>query len=122
MAASRALESLVALLPAVVHVERSGATSDIPLKELQNNDLIIVKPGEKIPADGFIREGSSYVNESMVTGESVPVKKEKEAKVIGGSVNGDGVLKVQVTGTGNDSYLTKVITMVQSAQETKSKT
>ncbi|WP_081151590.1 heavy metal translocating P-type ATPase [Niastella vici] len=122
MAASRALESLVALLPAVVHVERNGATSDISLQELQTNDLIIIKPGEKIPADGYIREGSSYVNESMLTGESVPVKKEKDAKVIGGAVNGDGVLKVQVTGTGSDSYLTKVISMVQAAQGTKSKT
>jgi Cu2+-exporting ATPase len=122
MAASRALESLVALLPAVVHVENNDETRDIPLKELQNNDVIIIKPGEKIPADGLILEGRSYVNESMLTGESVPVKKEKDSKVIGGSVNSDGVLKVRVTGTGNDSYLNKVINMVQSAQGTKSKT
>jgi P-type Cu2+ transporter len=122
MAASRALESLVALLPAVVHIERDHEVTDIPLQELQNSDIILVKPGEKIPADGFIIEGSSYVNESMLTGESVPVKKEKDQKVIGGSVNGDGALKIQVTGTGNDSYLNKVINMVQSAQGTKSRT
>jgi P-type Cu2+ transporter len=122
MAASRALESLVELLPAVVHVERNNEVKDIPLKELQKNDVIVVKPGEKIPADGSIQEGSSYVNESMLTGESVPVKKEKEATVIGGSVNGDGALKIQVTGTGSDSYLNKVINMVQSAQGAKSKT
>jgi len=122
MTASRALESLVALLPAVVHVERNGETKDIPLKELHNNDIAVVKPGEKIPADGSILEGSSYVNESMLTGESVPVKKEKGAKVIGGSINGDGVLKIQVTGVGNDSYLNKVINMVQSAQDAKSRT
>ena len=122
MAASRALESLVALLPAVVHIERHHEVTDIPLQELQNNDIILVKPGEKVPADGFIIEGSSYVNESMLTGESVPVKKEKDQKVIGGSVNGDGALKIQVTGTGNDSYLNKVINMVQSAQGTKSRT
>jgi len=122
MAASRALESLVALLPSVVHIERNHLVTDIPLKDLQNNDVIIVKPGEKIPADGLIIEGSSYVNESMLTGESVPVQKGKDEKVIGGAVNGDGALKIQVTGTGNDSYLNKVISMVQSAQGTKSKT
>ncbi|SEL56837.1 Cu2+-exporting ATPase [Chitinophaga rupis] len=122
MAASRALESLVALLPAIVHVERNAEVRDIPLKELQTNDVIIVKPGEKIPADGQILEGSSRVNESMLTGESLPVKKGKEAKVIGGSVNGDGVLKIRVTGAGNDSYLNKVVTMVQSAQGVKSNT
>lgn len=122
MAASRALESLVALLPAVVHVERDGQTTDISLKELQNNDWVLIKPGEKIPADGIVLEGSSDVNESMLTGESVPVKKEKDAKVIGGAVNGDGALKVKVTGAGNDSYLNKVIGMVQSAQGAKSNT
>jgi Cu2+-exporting ATPase len=122
MAASRALESLVALLPAVVHVERAQGVEDIPLKDLQKGDVIIVKPGEKIPADGIIEEGSSNVNESMLTGESVPVKKGKTDKVIGGAVNGDGVLKITVTGTGNDSYLNKVINMVRSAQRTKSKT
>lgn len=122
MAASRALESLVALLPSVVHVDRNGEVSDLPLQQLQNNDTIIVKPGEKIPADGIILEGSSYINESMLTGESAPIMKEKNAKVIGGSVNGNGALKIQVTGTGNDSYLNKVIGMVQSAQGAKSRT
>ncbi|HEY0609836.1 MAG TPA: heavy metal translocating P-type ATPase [Chitinophaga sp.] len=122
MAASRALESLVALLPAEVHVERANGVEDVPLKDLQKNDVIVVKPGEKIPADGIIQEGSSNVNESMLTGESVPVKKGKDDKVIGGAVNGDGVLKVTVTGTGSDSYLHKVINMVQAAQGTKSKT
>lgn len=122
MAASRALESLVALMPAVVHVERNGQVVDLPLKDLQNNDTILIKPGEKIPADGTIFEGSSYVNESMLTGESVPVQKEKEARVIGGSVNGDGALKIRVTGAGNDSYLNKVIGMVKAAQGAKSKT
>lgn len=122
MAASRALESLVSLLPSVVHVERNGEVVDIPLQQLQNSDTIIVKPGEKIPADGLIQEGSSYINESMLTGESAPVMKEKNAKVIGGSVNGNGVLKIQITGTGSDSYLNKVIGMVQSAQGAKSKT
>lgn len=122
MAASRALESLVALLPAKVHVERDGHVVDMDLKDLRNGDLVLIKPGEKVPADGTITEGSSYVNESMLTGESVPVKKEKNGKLIGGSINGDGFLKLQVTGVGSDSYLNKIIRMVQQAQGSKSNT
>src|SRR5688572_14213868 len=122
MAASRALESLVALMPSVVHVERNGHVNDIPMKELKTSDIAVIKPGEKIPADGVIIEGHSYINESMLTGESVPVKKERDAKVIGGSINGDGVLKIKVSGIGADSYLNKIISMVQSAQNAKSKT
>lgn len=122
MTASRALESLVALLPSKVHVERAGEVQDIDLKDLKINDIILIKPGEKVAADGIVLEGNSYVNESMLTGESVPVKKEKDAKLIGGAVNGDGSLRVKVTGTGSDSYLSKVINMVQSAQAAKSTT
>lgn len=122
MAASKALESLVALLPATVHVERAGTFVDVSLKELHSGDVVLIKPGEKVPADGIVTAGSSYVNESMLTGESVPVKKEKDQKVIGGSINGDGALKVSVTATGSNSYLNKVITLVTSAQASKSKT
>ncbi|SDW14268.1 Cu2+-exporting ATPase [Hydrobacter penzbergensis] len=122
MAASRALESLVALLPSIVHIEKDGEVHDKSLQELTADDIIVIKPGEKVPADGIVLEGSTYVNESMLTGESVPVKKEKDTKVIGGSVNGDGSLRVRVTGTGSDSYLNKVINLVQSAQEAKSTT
>lgn len=122
MAASNALQSLVALLPSTVHVERNGSVTDVDIKELKKDDVAIIKPGEKIPADGLVIEGSSYVNESVLTGESVPVKKENEAKVIAGAINGDGSLKIKVTGTGADSYLNKVITLVQSAQSAKSNT
>jgi len=122
MAASSALQSLVALLPSIVHVDRNGSVVDVDVKDLKKDETAIVKPGEKIPADGLITEGSSYVNESMLTGESVPVKKEKDAKVIAGSINGDGSIKIKVTGTGADSYLNKVITLVQSAQSAKSNT
>lgn len=122
MAASSALQSLVALLPSGVHVERNGQIVDIDLQELRRDDVAVIKPGEKIPADGVVIDGSSFVNESMLTGESTPVKKEPDTKVIAGAVNGDGSLKVRVTGTGKDSYLNKVITLVQSAQDTKSKT
>src|SRR5215213_9783970 len=122
MAASKALESLIALLPSKVHIEKENGVVDIELKDLKNGDVALIKPGEKIPADGLVVEGTSYVNESMLTGESVPVKKQKEAKVIGGAINGDGALRVKITGTGNDSYLNKVITMVQGAQAAKSNT
>lgn len=122
MAASNALQSLVALLPSTVHVERNGTVTDIGLEDLKRDDIVLIKPGEKIPADGVVMEGTSYVNESMLTGESVPVKKGKEAKVIGGALNGDGSLRVKVTGAGTASYLNKVITLVQSAQNAKSST
>jgi P-type Cu2+ transporter len=122
MAASKALESLVALLPSTVHVEKAEGVVDIQLKDLKNGDTALIKPGEKIPADGIVIDGSSYVNESMLTGESVPVKKEKDQKVIGGAINGDGALKVKVMAVGSDSYLNKVITLVQAAQSAKSNT
>lgn len=122
MAASKALQSLVALLPNDVTVERNGEAIKIKLEDLKNGETIIIKPGEKIPADGTIVEGVSYVNESMLTGESVPVKKEKDGKVIAGSINGEGALRVTATGVGKDSYLNKVINLVQDAQAAKSNT
>src|SRR6185436_5456471 len=122
MAAANALQSLVALLPSIVHVERNGTVTDIDIKELANDEVVMIKPGEKIPADGWVLEGHSFVNESMLTGESKPVKKGKDEKVIAGAVNGDGALKIRVTATGADSYLNKVITLVQSAQAAKSNT
>ncbi len=91
-------------MPSIVHIERNGTVTDVNIKELKKDDIAVIKPGEKIPADGAVTEGSSYVNESVLTGESVPVKKEIEAKVIAGAINGDGSLKIKVTGTGEDSY------------------
>ncbi len=122
MAASKALQTLVALLPNEVTIERDGEAFKIKLEELTNNDIVIIKPGEKIPADGDVIEGLSYVNESMLTGESVPVKKETKSKVIAGAINGDGSLKIRATGVGKDSYLNKVINLVQDAQAAKSNT
>jgi Cu2+-exporting ATPase len=122
VAASSALQSLVALLPSNVHVERNGEVVDVDIQRLKRDEVAIIKPGEKIPADGVVIEGTSFVNESFLTGESVPVKKEKSTKVIAGAVNGDGSLKIKVTGAGKDSYLNKVITLIQSAQTAKSKT
>ena len=122
MAASNALQSLVALLPSDVHVERNGEVVEVDIQTLSRDDIAIIKPGEKMPADGIVIDGTSFVNESMLTGESLPIRKEKESKVIAGAINGDGSLKVKVTGAGKDSYLNKVIQLVQSAQSDKSRT
>ena len=121
-AASNALQSLVALLPSNVHVQRGSEIVDVYIQELKEGDIAIIKPGEKVSADGVVIEGNSFVNESLLTGESVPVRKERGAKVIAGAINGDGMLKIKVTGTGKDSYLHKVIGLVRSAQDAKSKT
>lgn len=122
MVASKALQSLVALLPNDVTVEHNGSPVKIKLEQLKNGDTVIIRPGEKVAADGLIVEGSSYLNESMLTGESVPVRKESGGKVIAGSINGDGALKIKATGVGKDSYLNKVINLVQDAQAAKSNT
>lgn len=122
MAASKALQSLVALLPNDVTVEHNGSPVKIKLEQLKNGDTVIIRPGEKVAADGLIVEGSSYLNESMLTGESVPVRKESGGMVIAGSINGDGALKIKATGVGKDSYLNKVINLVQDAQAAKSNT
>jgi Cu2+-exporting ATPase len=123
MGASNALEELVKLMPYEAHrLDEDGNAQDVPLSELVSGDRVLVKPGEKIPVDGIIVEGKSAVDESMLTGESVPVEKMEDDEVIGGSVNKEGSLTVQVEKTGEDSYLSQVITMVREAQETKSKT
>ncbi|MGC8848955.1 MAG: copper-translocating P-type ATPase [Candidatus Bathyarchaeia archaeon] len=122
LGASRALEELVRLMPDTAHLMKNGEIVDVKTSELKKGDRILVKAGEKIPADGIIVKGDSYIDESLLTGESVPVKKDIGNKVIGGAVNGDGVLEIEVTGTGEESYLNKVINLVQQAQASKSKT
>ena len=123
MGASNALEELVKLMPNEAHrLDDEGNAEDVPLSELKSGDRVLVKPGEKIPVDGVIVDGKSAVDESMLTGESVPVEKKEDDEVIGGSVNKEGSLTVQVEKTGEDSYLSQVIRMVREAQETKSKT
>lgn len=122
LGASKSLQLLVSLMPAEAHLLEDGQVRDIPLAELKRGARILVRPGEKIPADGVIEKGESNVNESMLTGESVPVKKGKGQQVIGGAINGNGALEVIVEHTGKDSYLNKVITLVEEAQKTKSKT
>src|SRR5438046_3314039 len=123
MGASRALEELVRLLPAEAHRLRSdGSTEDVPITELRQGDLVLAKPGERIPADGAITEGRTTVNQALLTGESQPVEKGPGDAVLGGSVNGEAAIPVRVTRTGAEPYLAQVIDLVRRAQETRSRT
>ncbi len=123
MGASKALEALAKLMPSDAHkLMPDGSVKDVPLGELAVGDKVLIKPGEKIPADGEIVEGESSVNEAMLTGESTPVNKKSGGKVIGGAINGEGSLTIEVKGTGKDSFLSQVIDLVKQAQESKSKT
>ncbi len=123
MGASRALEELAKLMPSDAHkLMPDGSVKDVPLAELAVNDRVLVKPGEKLAADGIVVEGESSVNEAMLTGESTPVTKNIGGKVLGGSINGEGSLTVEVKGTGKESFLSQVIDLVKQAQESKSKT
>ncbi|HEX9418020.1 MAG TPA: copper-translocating P-type ATPase [Methylomirabilota bacterium] len=122
LGASGALESLVRLMPAEAHlVGAGGATRDVPVAELGHGDRVLVKPGEKVPIDGTIVKGETSVNEAMLTGESKPVEKGKGATVIGGAVNGEAAIIVEVQKTGDETYLSQVITMVRQAQESRSR-
>ena len=123
MGASKALETLAKLMPSDAHkMLNNGTVVDVPLNELKSEDKILLKPGEKIPADGLVIKGQSSVNEAMLTGESKPVMKKVDDNVIGGAVNGEGSLEVLVKKTGKDSFLSQVIELVKEAQESKSKT
>jgi Cu2+-exporting ATPase len=120
--ASRDLELLVQLMPDDAHMVMGQMVHDVKTDSLKTGDMILIKPGEKIAADGIIADGESYLNESMLTGESVPVRKQKGDKVIAGSINGNGSLRVTVSHAAKDSYLATVIKLVDEAQKTKSKT
>ena len=120
--ASRELELLVQLMPDDAHLVHGEHILDVKTETLKGGDIILIKPGEKIAADGIITEGKSYLNESMLTGESKPVEKGKGDSVIAGSINGNGAIKVAVSHGTKDSYLSQVIKLVQDAQKSKSKT
>ena len=120
--ASRELELLVQLMPDDAHLVQGENTVDVKTVTLKEQDIVLVKPGEKVAADGIILEGESYLNESMLTGESKPVQKVKGDKVIAGAINGNGSLKVTVSHAAADSYLSQVIKLVDDAQKSKSKT
>ncbi|EHQ07412.1 heavy metal translocating P-type ATPase [Leptonema illini] len=119
---SRSLELLARLLPAEAHMVHGDHIMDVAIDRLKPGDLILIKANEKVPADSIIIEGESYIDESMLTGESRPVKRKQDDRLIGGSINGAQSLKARVTSTGKESYLNKVINLVQEAQATKSKT
>jgi Cu2+-exporting ATPase len=120
--ASRELELLVQLLPDDAHLVDGENVIDVKTETLKESDIILIKPGEKVAADGIISEGESYLNESMLTGESKPVRKSKGDKVIAGAINGNGAIKITVLHGAKDSYLSQVIKLVQDAQKSKSKT
>lgn len=122
LSASRALDELAKLMPDEAHLLKNGEVVDVSVDTLKLGDKILIKVGEKVPADGDVTDGESNVNESMLTGESKPVTKKAGDKLIGGSINGDGSLEMKIVGTGDDTYLSKVINMVQEAQASKSKT
>ncbi|MCF8228095.1 MAG: cadmium-translocating P-type ATPase [Bacteroidales bacterium] len=122
MQASGALDKLMALMPDKACKITDEGTEELKVRELTEDDRVLVKPGEKIPTDGIIYEGSSSVDESVITGESKPVKKKKDDEVVGGSINGNSSIKIKVKSSQDDSYLSKVISMVQEAKKKKSKT
>ena len=120
--ASKELELLVQLMPSDAHMVMPDMIHDVKTDTLKVNDIILVKPGEKVAADGIILDGESYLNESMLTGESKPVLKTKGDKVIAGAINGNGSIKVTVSHAAKDSYLSQVVKLVDDAQKSKSKT
>lgn len=123
LGASRALEELAKLMPSEAHkIMVDGSSQDVPLEDLRVGDRVLVKPGEKLPVDGEVVGGETSVNEAMLTGESKPVSKKTGSQVIGGSINGEGSITVEIKKTGKDSYLSQVIDLVRQAQESKSKT
>ncbi|MEL7234143.1 MAG: copper-translocating P-type ATPase, partial [Chloroflexota bacterium] len=121
--ASGALNELAALMPDTAErLREDGSTEEVSAADLQQDDLILVRPGASVPADGTIEQGSSEINEAMVTGESKPVDKSEGDDVIGGTINGDGSLRVRVTATGDQTALASIMRLVEEAQNSKSNT
>jgi Cu2+-exporting ATPase len=121
--ASGALNELAKLMPDTAErVREDGTTQEVSVDELEQGDLVLVRPGASVPADGEVEEGESDLNEAMITGESRPVKKAPRDKVIGGTINGDGSLRVRITATGDDTALAGIMRLVEQAQQSKSET
>lgn len=112
--ALRALENLKPTMARLVQAD--GSEKEVSVGALRLNDLLVVRPGERIPADGLIVEGSTHVNEALITGEGLPVAKDINDKVVGGAINGEGVLKIKVTAVGSETTLARIIRMVEEAQ------
>ena len=121
--ASGALNELAKLMPDTAErIHHGDMTEMVPASALKKGDLVLVRPGASVPADGEVTDGHSNVNESMITGESQPVHKMAKMKVIAGTINGDGSLRVRVTATGNETALAGIMRLVEQAQQSKSKT
>ena len=121
LGASRALEELVRIMPRDAHLLKDHGIITVKVADLRPGDRVLVKPGEKVPVDGVIIEGTSSMNESLLTGESKPVSKHPGDKVIGGAINGEGSVVAEVNKTGKETYLNQVVTLVRQAQESKSR-
>ncbi|MCB1320071.1 MAG: heavy metal translocating P-type ATPase, partial [Leptospiraceae bacterium] len=116
---SNAIRSLMNLQPATARIERDGQIEDVPIDKVQPGDTILIRPGEKIPVDGEVLSGLSSVDESMLTGESMPVEKEAGAQVMGGTMNQNGMLRIAATRLGRDSVLARIIAVVKQAQTSR---
>ncbi len=119
--AQGALQELAKLLPDTATRVSDDGEEEVPVDELRDGDLVLVRPGESVPVDGVVRKGSSDLDEAMITGESRPVKKEEGDEVIAGTINGEGSLRVEVTGTGENTKLSGIMRLVSEAQESKSR-
>jgi len=123
LSASSALSELVKLMPQeAVRIKPDGSQEEVTVEALQVDDLILIRPGEKIPADGIVKEGESMADEAFLTGESKPVHKKSGKSVYMGSTNLDGILKVQINKSGKESYLSQMLSLVQEASRSKSHT
>ncbi|WP_420441721.1 heavy metal translocating P-type ATPase [Candidatus Palauibacter sp.] len=116
---SSAIQALLSLEAPTARVEREGTELAVPTREVEVGDVMIIRPGEKIPTDGVVLEGRSAVDESLATGESIPVEKEPGSSVLGSTVNHSGALRVRATGVGEDTFLSNVIRLVEEAQASK---
>ncbi|WP_428276177.1 heavy metal translocating P-type ATPase [Candidatus Palauibacter sp.] len=116
---SSAIQALLSLEAPTARVEREGAELEVPTRDVAVGDVMIIRPGEKIPTDGVVLEGRSAVDESLATGESIPVEKERGSSVLGSTVNHSGALRVRATGVGEDTFLSNVIRLVEEAQASK---
>jgi P-type Cu+ transporter len=117
--ASDAIEALIKLQPATAHVQRDGGVVDVPLAEVKLGDTLLVRPGESVPVDGVVVEGTSSIDEAMLTGESLPVGKKPDSKLYGGTLNQQGLLIMRATGVGADTALAGIVRLVEEAQGSK---
>jgi ATPase, P-type (transporting), HAD superfamily, subfamily IC len=122
MSAGNALQKIASLVPSKVHMVHDDQTMDHDISMVKAGNVIEVRAGESVPLDGHIISGSSYINESLITGESKAIKKEVGSKVVGGSINGEGTIRVKVDKSANEGYLSQISKLVSDAQNNRSKT